>query len=124
MASICIYPIQARSRIPPKEVVRLPASGPAGSCAKIDAIDSVAAWTSPMKSDLSVGVRVRMSALGALRCARLANKTGTIVGGSVYVNSVSVLFDGNRSPSTIHREYVEVIRPALETTPDGPTTPS
>ncbi|SDP25686.1 hypothetical protein SAMN05444050_6283 [Afipia sp. GAS231] len=76
-----------------------------------------------MKSELSIGVRVRMSKLGALRCARLAEKTGTIVGGSVYVNSVSVLFDGNRTPSTIHREYVEVISPDLDTTRDSPATP-
>lgn len=73
-----------------------------------------------MKSDLSIGVRVRMSALGASRCARLAGKTGTIVGGSVYVNSVSVLFDGNRGPSTIHSEYVEVLQPTLDTTSGGP----
>ena len=72
-----------------------------------------------MKSDLTVGVRVRISALGALRCARLANKTGTIVGGSVYANSVSVLFDGNRSRTTIHREYVEMMLPGLDTTQDS-----
>jgi hypothetical protein len=71
-----------------------------------------------MKPALSIGVRVRMSALGALRCSRLAEKTGTIVGGSVYVNSVSVLFDGNKSPTTIHREYVEALLPALDTTRD------
>ena len=72
-----------------------------------------------MKSDLSVGVRVRISALGASRCVRLANKTGTVVGGSVYANSVSVLFDGNRSRTTIHREYVEVMLPGLDTTRNG-----
>jgi hypothetical protein len=71
-----------------------------------------------MKPALSIGVRVRMSALGALRCSRLAEKPGTIVGGSVYVNSVSVLFDGNKSPTTIHREYVEALLPALDTTRD------
>ena len=72
-----------------------------------------------MKSDLPIGVRVRMSALGASRCVGLAGKTGTIVGGSVYVNSVSVLYDGNRSSTTIHREYVEVTLPALDTTRDS-----
>ena len=40
-------------------------------------------------------------------------RQGTIVGGSVYVNSISVLFDGNKSPATIHREYVEVLLPSL-----------
>jgi len=29
-------------------------------------------------------------------------------------NGVSVLFDGNKSPATIHREYVEVLLPAWE----------
>lgn len=43
-----------------------------------------------MKSNPSIGVRVRMSVLGASRCARLAKKSGTIVGGRVYVKSVSV----------------------------------
>lgn len=76
-----------------------------------------------MKSDLSIGVRVRMSRLGASRCARLAEKTGTIVGGSVYANSVSVLFDGNKSPSTICGDYLEVILPALDTTRKSPATP-
>jgi hypothetical protein len=72
-----------------------------------------------MKSDLLIGVRVRMSALGASRCAGLAGKTGTIVGGSVYVNSVSVLFDGNRSSTTVHRDYVEVMLPDMDTTRDS-----
>jgi hypothetical protein len=75
-----------------------------------------------MKSNLAVGVRVRMSALGASRCARLANRTGTIVGGSVYTNSVSVLFDGNRTRTTLHREYVEVLLPGLDTTQDSTAT--
>lgn len=60
-----------------------------------------------MKSDFSLGVRVRLSALGAIRCPRLAGKTGTVVGRSVYVNSVAVLLDGNKSPRTIHRTYLE-----------------
>lgn len=78
-----------------------------------------------MKSDLSVGVRVRLSALGASRCARLANKTGIIIGGSVYTGSVSVLFDGNRSRTTIHRKYVEVMPPGPDAMRDSTsTTPS
>ena len=60
-----------------------------------------------------------MSVLGGSRCARLAKKTGTIVGGSVYVISVSVLFDGNRSPTKIDSEYV-VMLPGLDTTRGSP----
>ena len=63
-----------------------------------------------MKSDFSLGDRVKLSALGEMRCQRLAGKTGTVVGRSVYVNSVAVLFDGNKSPSTIHGAYLEALR--------------
>jgi len=62
-----------------------------------------------MKPNYSIGDRVRISELGASRCPRLANKAGTIVGGSIYANSISVLFDGNRSSSTLHRDYIEAI---------------
>jgi hypothetical protein len=67
-----------------------------------------------MKSDFSIGDRVQISALGASRCPRLADKTGTIVGRSIYVNSVGVLFDGNKSPSTIHRDYLEAILSVMQ----------
>lgn len=62
-----------------------------------------------MKSDFSLGDRVRISALGAERCPRLAGKTGTVVGRSIYVNSVAVLLDGNKSPRTIHGAYLEAV---------------
>jgi hypothetical protein len=63
-----------------------------------------------MTSDFSIGDRVQLSALGALRYPRLADKTGTIVGqSSVYVNCTRVLLDGNKSPTTVHREYLEAI---------------
>lgn len=62
-----------------------------------------------MTQELSIGDRVRISALGATRCPRLASKSGTIVGRSIYTSSVSVRFDGNRSASTFHRDYIEVI---------------
>jgi hypothetical protein len=62
-----------------------------------------------MKPNFSIGDRVRISALGASRCPRLANKAGTIIGGSIYTNSISIRFDGNRSSSTLHRDYIEAI---------------
>lgn len=63
-----------------------------------------------MTLDFSIGDRVQLSALGALRCPRLANKTGTIVGqSSIYVNCARVLLDGNKSPTTVHRDYLEAI---------------
>jgi len=62
------------------------------------------------KSDFSPGDRVKLSALGEIRCPRLAGKTGTVVGRSIYVNSVAVLLDGNKSPRTIHGAYLEAVR--------------
>ena len=62
-----------------------------------------------MKSDFSLGDRVRLSALGATRCPRLAGKTGIVVGRSMYVSSVAVLLDGNKSPITIHGAYLEAL---------------
>lgn len=62
-----------------------------------------------MSSELSIGDRVRVSPLGASRCPRLASKSGTVVGRSIYANSVSIRFDGNKSKSTLHRDYVETI---------------
>jgi hypothetical protein len=61
-----------------------------------------------MKLDITIGSRVRMSPLGAERCPSPADKLGTVVGGSVYNNSVSIRFDGNKSSVTLHQNYLEV----------------
>jgi hypothetical protein len=71
----------------------------------------IAFWTHPMKSDFSIGDRVQMSALGAARCPRHADKTGTIVGRSIYVNCARVLLDGNKSPISVHCDYIDAILP-------------
>jgi hypothetical protein len=64
-----------------------------------------------MKSDFSIGDRVQISALGASRCPRHADKKGTIVGRSVYVNCARVLLDGNKAPISVHCDYFEAILP-------------
>lgn len=56
---------------------------------------------------LAIGTRVKMSLLGAARCRRLVNKIGTIVFCSTRYSSVGVLFDGNKSLTSLHRDYVE-----------------
>jgi hypothetical protein len=54
-----------------------------------------------------VGTRIKMSELGAVRCPRLAEKVGTVVGGSSrYNSSITVLFDGNKTPTSLHRDYI------------------
>ena len=66
------------------------------------------------KRDFSLGDRVRLSSLGAVRCPRLAGKIGTVVGWSVYVNSVVVILDGSKSRKTIHSAYLEMFLEHLE----------
>ena len=56
---------------------------------------------------VTIGARFRMSVLGAARSPRLATKEGTIVGCSRLNSSIRVLFDGSKSPISLHRGYVE-----------------
>jgi len=67
-----------------------------------------------MKRDFSLGDRVTLSSLGAVRCPRLAGKIGTVVGWGVYVNSVVIILDGSKSRRTIHSAYLERFLEHLE----------
>jgi hypothetical protein len=60
-----------------------------------------------LAAPIAIGARFRMSALGAARSPRLAKKEGTIVGGSRLNSSVRILFDGSKSPISLHRDYIE-----------------
>jgi len=53
--------------------------------------------------------RVRMSALGAVRCPNLAGKEGVVVGAGRYRSTVRVMFDDFRSPTSLHRTYIEPV---------------
>jgi hypothetical protein len=53
--------------------------------------------------------RVRMSALGAARCPNLAGREGIVVGAGRYRSTVRVMFDSFRSPTSLHRTYVEPV---------------
>ncbi len=57
---------------------------------------------------------MRMSALGAARCPRIADKEGIIVGEGRYSNSLRILFDGSKLPVSLHRDYIEQITPGLD----------
>jgi hypothetical protein len=50
-----------------------------------------------------------MSPLGAARNPRLAEKQGAIIGSSRLNRSVRVIFDGRKSPMSLHRDYIEQI---------------
>ncbi|HYS70685.1 MAG TPA: hypothetical protein VEM14_10625 [Gemmatimonadaceae bacterium] len=39
----------------------------------------------------------------------MLTRRGTIVGRSVYVSCARLLLDGNKSPITVHRDYLEAI---------------
>lgn len=62
-----------------------------------------------------LGTRFRMSKLGAARCPRLSQKQGIVIGGSRNPSSVLVQFDGNATPTSLHRDYLEEIRAEEET---------
>jgi hypothetical protein len=65
-------------------------------------------------SSVVIRARFRMSVLGKTRNPRLADKEGTIVGGSRINSSLRVLFDGRKSPISLHRDYVEQISSEAE----------
>lgn len=56
---------------------------------------------------IPVGTRIKLSELGAIRCPRLSGKLGIVVGWSPYRSSLSVLFDGNKTPTALHPDYLE-----------------
>lgn len=56
---------------------------------------------------LRPGTRIRMTSLGATRNPHFAEKEGTVVGSSRMNRSVRVLFDGRKTPISLHRDYVE-----------------
>jgi hypothetical protein len=80
----------------------------------------------PEKSstNLPIGARFRMSLLGSTRNKRLAGKEGLIVGNSRLNRSVRVLFDGRRTPMSLHPDYIELITLELERANVGAVAPS
>jgi hypothetical protein len=56
-----------------------------------------------------IGARCRMSSLGLARNQRFAGKEGTVVGNSRLNSSVRVLFDGRKTPISLHRDYIEIV---------------
>ena len=53
------------------------------------------------------GQRFRLSDLGAQRCPKFVVKVGTIVSVRKNSSSFTVKFDGNKQPTTLHRDYIE-----------------
>src|SRR3954453_978403 len=61
---------------------------------------------------IAVGARFKLSKLGITRCPDLAGKIGGIVVTvSARTTGITVLFDGARRPTVLHRDYIS---PATE----------
>jgi hypothetical protein len=59
------------------------------------------------ETELKRGKRVRLSTLGKQRSPKVKVHTGILVGMSRRGGAVLVLMDGNRTPTTLHRSYIE-----------------
>ncbi|QHO74196.1 hypothetical protein ACH79_17730 [Bradyrhizobium sp. CCBAU 051011] len=56
-----------------------------------------------------VGTRFKMSALGADRCPELAGRTGIVVHVSPRTTGITVLFDGAKRPTVLHRDFISLV---------------
>jgi hypothetical protein len=56
-----------------------------------------------------VGARFKMSEFGADRCPDLAGRTGVVVGVSPRTTGVTVLFDGAKRSTCLHRDFISPI---------------
>jgi hypothetical protein len=63
----------------------------------------------PPASATVKGVRFELSKLGIVRNPRFAKRNGTVIGNSRVNNSVRVLFDGRKTPMSLHRDYIKLI---------------
>jgi hypothetical protein len=70
-----------------------------------------------MREELEPGTRVRLSALGKMRCPKMTRDAGVVVAKVPHSDALRVLMDGNKDPSTLHRSYVEAERANVESTP-------
>jgi hypothetical protein len=50
-----------------------------------------------------------LTALGEMRCQNLAGREGVVVGAGRYRSTVRVIFDGFKSPTSLHNTYIEAV---------------
>jgi hypothetical protein len=55
------------------------------------------------------GTRCRLSELGIATNPRATMKAGIILGRGRSANNVRILFDGLKTPVSLHKKYIEVI---------------
>jgi hypothetical protein len=59
---------------------------------------------------IAIGTRFKINELGAVRCPTLAGKVGTVVALGNHNTGITVLFDGARRPTCLHRDYISALR--------------
>ena len=58
------------------------------------------------KTEFLIGSRCQVKANGS---PRLQGRMGTVVGWTQTKNGIRIVFDGSKSPQTLHRSYLELI---------------
>lgn len=58
---------------------------------------------------IAVGTRFGISVLGAARCPELAGRRGIVIHVSPRTTGITVLFDGARRPTCLHRDFISPI---------------
>ena len=66
---------------------------------------------------IAVGMRFRMSELGAARCPEIADRSGIVIDVSRRTTGITVLFDGARRPTCLHRDFISPISDGEVTAP-------
>lgn len=60
-----------------------------------------------VKADrIAAGACFEINKFGAARCPSLAEKSGVVIGCSPSNSGVTVLFDGTKTPTCVHRDYI------------------
>ncbi|MGY0575874.1 hypothetical protein ACTGJ9_036555 [Bradyrhizobium sp. RDM12] len=55
---------------------------------------------------IAVGARFKLSELGTIQCPDLAGKVGVVVDISSRTTGITVLFDGAKRATVLHRDYI------------------
>jgi len=71
--------------------------------------ESIRSDAPPPASVTVKGARFELSRLGMIRNPPFVTRKGAIVGNSRVNNSVRVLFDGRKTPMSLHRDYIKLI---------------
>ena len=72
-------------------------------------IADASSQTVDRRASIAIGERCKLTSLGDARNPRLAGRQGTVVGSGRLNSSVRVLFDGRKTPMSLHKNYIEPV---------------